>query len=354
MTKILTSDLKDLQLAVADLNAGNPVGIPTETVYGLAADAFSAAAVAQVYAVKARPSFDPVIVHVAAERATLACLIADGIVADTGFTPVASQKISNIINELWPGPLTVLLPRGPKIPEIVTAGSRWVGVRVPAHPVTQRLLSLYDGPLAAPSANRFGRISPTSAQDVLADLAGRINYIVDGGVCQHGVESTVVRVQEKGDAGLEVLRPGAISIETLREIAGDAEISLHPKGSGTIESPGQLDLHYAPSKPVWRVLVAGETGVAEAMPARAFGVLYCTGAQQNSLSFQAVPTAVRVLSPKSDDQEAAQNLFRHLRELDAAENVESILVCPPPTNTGLWLAIADRLQRAAAGRAVRL
>lgn len=279
---------------------GQAVAVPTETVYGLAADATNAEAVARIYEAKGRPSFNPLIVHVpdlpAAER------IGE-------FGPEARA----LAVEHWPGPLTLVVPlrTNARIASIVTAGLPTIGLRVPAHPAMQALLRAVGRPLAAPSANASGAISPTRADHVLKSLAGRIGLIIDGGPTERGLESTIIAAT---GARLRLLRPGPLQIEAERD------------HGGKIEAPGQLASHYAPSKPLR--LNAREAGQDEYLIGFA-----ATDGDSN-------------LSPSGDLVEAAAHLFDMLHQADASGR-QRIAVAPIP-NEGLGVAINDRLRRAAA------
>ena len=219
--------------AVDLLRAGEVVALPTETVYGLAADALSAEAVVKIFETKKRPHFDPLIVHLP-ELAWLEKVA----VIDEKERPL----IERLIAKFWPGPLTIVLPRREIVPPIVTAGLETVAVRISANPLFAEVVRAFGQPLAAPSANRFGRISPTAAGHVMEELSGRIPFIVDGGATEHGIESTVIAVRE---GGIEVLRAGPIARE---ELAKFAEVRM--RASGRTESPGQLPSHYRPQTPL--------------------------------------------------------------------------------------------------------
>ena len=301
--------------AVEVLRAGEVVALPTETVYGLAGDALNPLAVARIFDAKNRPHFDPLIVHVA-DRAMLERIA----VLDD---PLALR----LMEKYWPGPLTILLPKREIISDLVTAGSPLVAVRMPAHPVFRSVLQSYGGPLAAPSANPFGHISPTEAQHVVTGLGGRISLVLDSGKCQHGLESTLV-YPENGI--LHLLRHGPISSE---ELSAFAPVQLAQKN---VAAPGQLESHYAPRKPL--VLVDSPDNV----PTRiGNGWL---GFQSSFSGF----SASEVLSATGDFVEAAANLFAALHRLDAAP-VRTIYAGKVPAE-GLGRAILDRLTRAAAKR----
>lgn len=299
------------------IKQGELVGIPTETVYGLAADATNARAVARIFEAKGRPRFNPLISHVS----SLAAAQALGT-----FSPVAER----LARAFWPGPLTLVVPRTAECPvcDLASAGLTTIALRVPSHPVAAALLVAAGVPLAAPSANRSGHVSATSAAHVAADLGGRLAMILDAGPARLGVESTVLAV--RGD-DVTLLRPGAIptaAIEALlgHPVARDGAPAKKPL------SPGQLDSHYAPEAPLR--LNATEVRAGEAL--LAFGKpLGCEGETLN-------------LSPGGDLVEAAANLFAYLRRLDAATRT-GIAVMPIPS-IGLGEAINDRLQRAAAPR----
>ncbi|MDQ0422638.1 L-threonylcarbamoyladenylate synthase [Peteryoungia aggregata LMG 23059] len=298
-----------------------PVAIPTETVYGLAADATHPVAITSIYETKGRPRFNPLICHMAdlemAERYAV-------------FDPI-SRKLAEAF---WPGPLTLVLPLKDDagIHPLATAGLDTVGIRVPVG-FTADLIRSFGRPLAAPSANSSGRISPTTAQHVDADLGEKIEVIVDGGPCPVGVESTIVKVE---DGEIRLLRPGGIDAEAIEAVTG--KTVSRPKASGTaaIEAPGMLASHYAPNASVR--LNATEVSSAEALIA--FGAGDISGAS--------TATAVFNLSPGGDLAEAASNLFDYLKRADAS-GAAGIAVAPIP-DEGLGEAINDRLMRAAAPR----
>ncbi len=304
--------------ALALLRAGEVVALPTETVYGLAADALSAAAVVKIFQAKERPRFDPLIVHL--PRRDWLPRVA-----------TSSTLAERLIENFWPGPLTILLPKTNLVPDLVTAGLPTVALRMSAHPVFAAIVRELDRPLAAPSANRFGRISPTAAAHVLEELDGRIPLIVDGGATEHGLESTIVSVQEKR---LTILREGPVTREQLAEFA---EVKVARKSSAQPEAPGQLPSHYAPRTPL--LLVENFT-TTEVPPGQRYGAL-----AWSDTPIPATFVELRRLSTSGDLREAATNLFRELRELDAA-GLDAIFAEVTP-DTGLGAAIRDRLRRAA-------
>jgi L-threonylcarbamoyladenylate synthase len=306
--------------AVELLRAGEVVALPTETVYGLAADALSAKAVVKIFETKERPHFDPLIVHLP-ERDWLerVALIGKG-------TRVLVEKL---IDSFWPGPLTIVLPRAQIVPSIVTAGLATVAVRMSAHPIFSEVARAFGQPLAAPSANRFGRISPTSAADVAEELFGRIPLIVDGGATHHGIESTVIA---PGDGAIEVLRSGPITGEELAKFG-----AIQNRPSGATESPGQLPSHYRPQT---RLVIADDITQISVPRGQRFGALLWSD-QPFSETF----VESRRLSTRGNLREAAANLFRQLRELDHA-GLDCIVAEALPEE-GLGVAIMDRLRRAA-------
>jgi L-threonylcarbamoyladenylate synthase len=323
-TRVLAPDERGIAAAADILRSGGLVAFPTETVYGLGADATSGTAVAGIYAAKGRPRFNPLISHVpdlaAAERLGR-------------FDPLSRR----IAEALWPGPLTLVLAKadGCPVSDLASAGLDTVAVRVPDHPVARRLLAAAGLPLAAPSANRSGHVSPTRADDVLADLAGRIDAVVDGGDTRVGVESTIVRV---ADGVVHLLRPGGVTRAALEAVAGVGRLAEAAPGDDHERplSPGRLASHYAPAAAVRLDATRVEPGEA----LLAFGPDPIPGAEWAS--------AVESLSPSGDLVEAAARLFRCLRDLDRPD-VTTIAVAPIPA-TGLGEAIRDRLARAAAAR----
>ncbi|CAN5249254.1 L-threonylcarbamoyladenylate synthase [soil metagenome] len=309
MTKSARYDTAALREAAMLIRAGEPVAVPTETVYGLAGDATDPDAVAAIYAAKGRPSFNPLIVHVT-DRA-MADRIAD-------FSPIASR----LAEHFWPGPLTLVLPlrAGSGIAPAVTAGLSTVALRVPAHPAMQGLIRESGKPLAAPSANRSGGISPTRAEHVLASLGGRIRMILDAGPTSEGLESTIAAPEHDH---IRLLRPGTITAAMIEKAAG---VPVRSADNGTIEAPGQLASHYAPGKPLR--LNAMKAHAGEYLIG--FGLMPCT--------FN--------ISPEADVGEAAANLFAALHLADAS-SATTIAIAPIPEE-GIGIAINDRLRRAAA------
>jgi len=329
-----------LETAAAILREGGTVAIPTETVYGLGANALDAAGVAKIFAAKERPGWDPLIVHIA-DAAMLARVVAE--------IPEAAQKL---MDAFWPGPLTLLLPRSAAVPDAVTAGRSLVGVRIPAHPVALELIRRAGVPVAAPSANRFGRISPTTAEHVLEDLDGRIDAIVDAGPTEFGVESTVVDATR---SPMVVYRPGAVTLEQLRAIAGQVELyaeraELEETPREALPSPGVGLRHYAPRARL--VLVEAE---ADADPVSALRreVALSSGAKLGIM----LPLGATPQEPFEDSIEVfewgawldaellANRLFAGLRELDRRGC--DVILCPVPPSEGIGAAIRDRLRKAA-------
>lgn len=307
--------------AVALLAAGEPVALPTETVYGLAGDALNPAAAAAIFQAKERPFFDPLIVHLP-DRSWLGRLAESQPLAD------------RLADRFWPGPLTLLLPRRPgAVPDLVTAGSALVAVRISAHPVFARVIARFGGPLAAPSANRFGRISPTSGGHAWAELGGRIPLVVDAGPTAHGLESTIVAFGAGGV--LRILRHGPITAETLAEFG---PVAL-PEAAEARSAPGQLAGHYAPRTPL--TLLGG--GAPEVGPGRVGLLAFRRDAAPEAGGF----ARVECLSEAGDLREAAAHLFAALRRLDGL-GLERIYAQGVPER-GLGAAIMERLRRAAAG-----
>jgi len=325
----------DRVAAVELLRKGDLVALPTETVYGLAANALNPIAVAKIFEAKERPRFDPLIVHLP-NRDWLR-RIAELPAGDR-------QLILKLADKFWPGPVTMVLPKCELVPDIVTAGLDTVAVRLSAHPVFAEIVGELDEPLAAPSANRFGRVSPTSAQHVLDELDGRIRLIVDAGPTKHGIESTIVAIR---DSRIVVLRRGPITREQLSEFAEIVSVTV----TQVISAPGQLPSHYTPTTPL-RLIDKAEVfppqkgqrvGLLAWHPIPRKGDLQIgrrrTG-DRRSLKF----AAVRNLSDRGDLREAAANLFRYLRELDALGL--DLIVAERVPSRGLGAAIMDRLERA--------
>lgn len=306
-------DIVDVDGAVDRLRRGGVVAIPTETVYGLAASALDPAAVAKVFAIKGRPTHHPLIVHLAAASQ----LVGWGVV---------DRRAESLARAFWPGPLTLIVPRGPLALDAVTGGLETVGVRVPAHPVALALLERFGGGLAAPSANRFGFVSPTTADHVAQDLAGEDIGLLDGGPCEVGIESTIVDVSGERPA---ILRLGKITKDEVEAVLGEpVEVALHAERA---KAPGQLASHYAPRARL-------EVVPAERFEARRRELVGGEGAER-----VATLTALGA-SPA----EWAKNLYAALREADAL-NPAVILIATPPEGP-MREAVVDRLARASAPR----
>ena len=312
----------DIERAVRILRAGGLVAFPTETVYGLGADVSNPDALTRLYDVKRRPRDHPVIVHIArAEQ-----------LSDFGrdISPLAERLAARF----WPGPLTLIVRRDPAaVADEATGGRDTVGLRVPGHPLALALLDAFGGGIAAPSANRFGRVSPTTAAHVRADLAADVDLVLDGGACAVGVESTIVDVS--GTAAT-ILRVGGIWDDELAAIAGR---QLERRIAGEVAAPGTLASHYAPSARVELVREDALAGRAAELSSKKVGVLTLTPARQHE-------PHVTVLQPPADVGEYARVLYSRLREADEL-GLDVLLVVPPP-DTGVGAAVCDRLRRAAA------
>jgi len=315
------ADAAAIAAAARVLARGGLVAFPTETVYGLGCDACNAAAVARLYDAKGRPWFNPLIAHVA-DRAAAHRL--------AEFDAAAERLVA----AFWPGPLTLVLRKRADCPiaELATAGLDTIAVRVPGHPVAREILVAFDRPVAAPSANRSGHVSPTTAQHVLSDLRGRVDLVVDGGPAPMGLESTIIACIDAPT----LLRPGALSRAAIEQIVPLRDVAAGPTGDDDVLAPGQLASHYAPRARLR--LNAERVDFGEAL--LAFGSTKIEGAAR--------AVAMLNLSPGADLIEAASNLFSHLRALDAW-GASSIAVMPVP-QVGLGEAINDRLRRAAAPR----
>src|SRR6266404_5622384 len=328
--------------AVAFLRKGEIVALPTETVYGLAADALNPIAVAKIFEAKERPRFDPVIVHLPSR---------DWLEKIADLSEHNQQLILKLADRFWPGPFTMVLPKREIVPEIVTSGLNTVAVRISAHPVFADIVCELDHPLAAPSANRFGRVSPTTAQHVLDELEGQIPLIIDAGPTEHGLESTIVSL--RGNS-IDILRRGPITAEQLSEFA---KVNIVASPAQEISAPGQLSSHYAPKTPLRLIDDAKSfsteknqrVGLLAWHPDSMKGDLQFAqrrAGDRRSLKF----VAIRNLSGRQDLREAAANLFRFLRELDQSD-VDLILAERVPSQ-GLGAAILDRLERASHGQSV--
>lgn len=307
----------DIQLAAQLLQAGQLVGIPTETVYGLAANALDIKAVSKIFTAKNRPTFDPLIIHSASlEQAK-------------EYVHDIPDKLVTLANTFMPGPLTLLIEKRNNIPDLVTSGLPRVALRIPSHPLVKALLEKIDFPLAAPSANPFGYISPTSAAHVLNQLSDQVAYVLDGGICQVGLESTIVGIENDE---VTIYRKGGLAIEEIESIIGP--VSIKPYSSSNPAAPGMLKSHYSPRKPL-RLLNSNDFENCPVEKNKAY------------LSFQTPKNngICKTLSLTGNMEEAAQNLFAFLRLLDE-EDVEEIIAELLP-EIGLGRAINDRLRRAA-------
>jgi len=307
--------------AVAALRAGQVIGLPTETVYGLAADASNPEAVRRIFAIKGRPSTHPVIVHIASMGQVLEWA--------REFVPAARA----LAERFWPGPLTLVLPRAASVPLEVTGGQDTVALRVPDHPMALAVLQAFGGGLAAPSANRYGRISPTTAAHVREDLGDEVRIVLDGGPSQVGLESTIVACL---DGHVTVLRPGRIGIEAIEAVAGP----VTPASLSAPRVPGSVVSHYAPRTPVELVAPAAVADVVSAHHGDGERVAVLAP------SSPAGAASVAWIVAASDAETYGRDLYGHLRALDLA-GADVIVVARPPDGPA-WVAVQDRLTRAAA------
>ncbi len=344
-TVVWEASSRAIRRAAEVLRRGGLVVFPTETVYGLGANALDAEAVRSIFAAKERPAYDPLIVHLADP-------------SDLGRVVRAIPPIAHTLaGHFWPGPLTLVLPRSERVPPEVTAGGDTVAVRVPSHPVALALIEAAGVPVAAPSANRFGRVSPTRAEHVLADLAGRIDVLLDAGPTPVGVESTVLSLVTPVPT---ILRPGGVSREALEEVLGEVQFlerPVVPGGEDAVPSPGTLLEHYAPRAEVTfyrgprpAVLAAMRE---QALHLQAQGLLAGVLVADEDVPFFAeLPLVVESVGPEVALNEIARQLFAAVRALDRA-GVSAILARDFGA-AGLGLAVRDRLTRAAGGRVVDL
>lgn len=355
MTSILEPNQINMAKAVALLTAGKCIGMPTETVYGLAANAYDEPAVLQTFAIKARPLFDPLIVHVKEEFGSLRALDQEQVINSSRMDFREQQTVTELMQSFWPGPLTIVLPKGRAIGDFVSSGLKTVAVRMPSHKVALALLNQLPFPLSAPSANRFGRVSPTRAQDVAEEFGDAIELILDGGPCEMGVESTVIQVQPSGQ--ILMLRPGSLSREALEKCVG-RPVQILDKGKSVLvgASPGLLENHYAPAIPLLfldsadaeRLMKEGEQFLGAPLPV---AFLWSSDGvrNQHADSLQNKRLTVRVelvLSSSGDSVEAARNLFQRLRQ--AEKSGAKLILCDRlGFKIGLWIAVEDRLQKAA-------
>ena len=313
------SNNQAIQRAAKIIKGGGVVAFPTETVYGLGADAFNPLAVARIFEVKRRPYFDPLIVHVA-NPSDVKKLAKE--------TPSNAKKL---IERFWPGPLTIVLLKEEKIPDIVTAGLLTLAIRMPNHPMALALIEESKCPIAAPSANPFGYLSPTTAEHVRDQLGDEVDLILDGGPCPVGVESTIVSFLEEKPV---LLRPGGVSLEEIESVIGKVEI---PSIEGRPSAPGMLPKHYAPRTPI--VLDWSQKDL-DLYKGKNIGLLLFQE-PKDDLKYH----SIEILSAKGDLREAAANLFAAVRRLDALHL--DVIVAEPISEVGLGRAIMDRLRRAA-------
>lgn len=310
---------KNVELAGQLLLQGRLVAIPTETVYGLAANALDENAVLSIFEAKRRPFFDPLIIHV------------DGIEAAEKYASLPDERLIRLAEKFWPGPITILLPKKNNVPGIVNSGLEQVAVRVPDHQLTLQLLSLIKVPLAAPSANPFGYVSPTEPAHVEKQLGNKVSYILDGGRCSVGLESTIAGVE---DGELCIYRLGGLTLDEIEKVAGKTTLRIN--NSSDPKAPGQLKNHYAPRKPLYLgdldELINEWKSMKTAVILFGNRIVHSPGAE------------VFNLSGSGNLAEAAVNLFKVLRQTD--ESNADVVLCEMLPDIGLGLAINDRLRRA--------
>jgi L-threonylcarbamoyladenylate synthase len=311
---------KNIDLAAELLLNGNLVAIPTETVYGLAANALNEKAVLSIFEAKQRPFFDPLIIHLPT------------IESIDKYAELTDPRLQKLAKVFWPGPLTLLLPKKESIPNLVTSGLASVAVRIPNHTLTLELLKKINVPLAAPSANPFGYVSPTQPAHVNSQLGDKIAYILDGGTCEVGLESTIVGIE---DDKVCVFRLGGLALEEIEKLVGDTELRIN--NSSNPASPGQLKSHYAPKKPLY---IGDIKKLIKQNAANKIAII-CFGEE----NFEGKDMLLFNLSKDKNLQEAAINLFKFLRLAD--ESDAEIVLCEEVPDISLGRAINDRLRRAA-------
>lgn len=315
---ILKASIENIKRAAEEIKSGEIVAFPTETVYGLGANGLNPTAVAKIFEVKNRPSFNPLILHIASTNQLY------------DLVSIKNPKVEKLVAAFWPGPLTLVLPKKEIVPEIVTAGNFTVAIRMPKHPVAIELIKASGKPIAAPSANTFGFLSPTTAEHVEKQLGQKVSFILDGGKSNVGVESTIIEVC---DDKIYLLRPGGITTETIEEVCGNIE-AKQPNLNNP-NSPGQLLHHYAPKVPIKFLNEVNEKEVKDKKLAGLFFAENIT-----SLKFE----HVEILSPSGELHEAAANLFHHLHLLESLQ--VDLIIVESIKEEGLGIAIMDRLRKA--------
>lgn len=316
--QLLEATDKNIEFASEVIKSGGLVSFPTETVYGLGADGLNPIASAKIFEAKNRPAFNPLILHIA-EKETLGKI-----------TLWKNPNVEKLIDKFWPGPLTLVLQKKEIVPEIITAGNPTVAVRMPNHEVALKLIRHSGTPIAAPSANRFGQLSPTDAQHVVKQLKNRVDVILNGGKCSVGVESTILEIT---DDKIYLLRPGGLAVEEIESLVGHLDIKHHNPAKPN--SPGQLAFHYSPSIPL---KFLSDESIIQNKDKKVGAIFFKEKKQKQNFTFE------KILSPKGDLREAAANLFSYLHEFEK-ENIDIILI-EPVEETGLGRAIMDRLRRA--------
>ena len=327
MELLSSRNQSDIEKAASCLAQGGIVAFPTETVYGLGGDAFNVAALARIFEIKNRPYFDPLIIHIA-ELSAL-----DRLVLWDAMGKEAKEKFDLLIKHFWPGPLTLILPKRPELPDLANAGLPTAAIRFPAQETAKKLIKLSTGAIAAPSANPFGCLSPTKAEHVMTQLGEKVDFILDGGRAGIGLESTVLDISTEP---CRILRSGGLNRESIEAIIGKVEINEFPKAGAALESPGQLESHYAPHTPLY-LYPLGE--LASLPDNNNEGRLFFSAPGIDTGS-----PRIKVLSLKGDPVEAAVNFFDMLHELDKL-GLHLIRAEEAPPH-GLGAAINDRLRRA--------